>query len=49
MLVFYLDLFNRTLESSYAEGVKPEQRRSRNRRREWALSIQDCSRVMIDH
>ena len=37
------------MESSYAEGVKPEQRRSRDRRRKRALSFQDYSRVMTGH
>ena len=35
--------------SSYAEGVKPEQRRSLDRRGEWAPPFQDHSRVMIGY
>ena len=35
------------MESSYAEGVKPEQRRSWDRKR--ALSLQDYSWVMTGH
>ena len=35
--------------SSYAEGVKPEQRRSLDCKGEWALPFQDHSRVMIGY
>ena len=37
------------MESSYAGGVKPGQCCSRNRKREWALSFRDYSRVMIGY